>query len=229
MLLKPFIRLLKLILSLLSKVLLFLSASSKRPLDEKAVDPDPIRQFALWFDDAQSSSMPLPNAMVVATAGNSGKPSARVMLLKDFDDRGFVFYTNYRSRKARELEYNNSAALVLYWPDLVRQVRIEGTLEKISAEESDRYFQTRPRDSQLGALASNQSEVIASRAELDRKYEELVKQYAGKPIPRPTYWGGYRLKPTCIEFWQGRPARLHDRVVYERKSGDQWEIKRLAP
>jgi pyridoxamine 5'-phosphate oxidase len=229
MLLKPFIHLIKFILAFLSKILLFLSASSKKILDERTVDPDPIKQFLLWFNDASSSQMPLPNAMVVATADKQGKPSARVMLLKDFGDRGFIFYTNYKSRKALEMEKNASAALVFYWPDLVRQVRIEGTLEKISTEESDRYFQTRPRSSQLGAWASNQSEAVGSRAELDRRFEELERQYAGKQIPRPSHWGGYRLKPSRFEFWQGRVARLHDRVVYERHSSGSWQINRLAP
>lgn len=229
MVLKPVIQFLKITLNLLSRALLFLSASSKQSLDEKTVDADPIRQFSQWFDEARSSQMPLPNAMTVATADKHGRPSARVLLLKEFDSRGFVFYTNYNSRKAQELENNATAAMVFYWPDLVRQVRIEGRVEKISADESDRYFQARSRESQLGAWASDQSEVIASREELDKRYEALTKQYAGKPIPRPPHWGGYRLKPTRIEFWQGRVARLHDRVVYQRKSGEQWEIKRIAP
>lgn len=229
MVLKPIIQFLKLILRLLSRALLFLSASSKKPLDETTVDPDPIKQFAQWFDDAHCSQMPLPNAMTLATADKHGRPSARVVLLKEFDSRGFVFYTNYKSRKARELENNTSAAIVFYWPDLVRQVRIEGTLEKISAEESDRYFQTRPRDSQLGAWASDQSEVVRNRNELDKKFEELKRHYAGKPIPRPPHWGGYRLKPTRMEFWQGRAARMHDRVGYAKGQDGRWEIKRLAP
>lgn len=229
MVLKPFIQLFKLILGISSKVLLLLSASSKKILDEKNVDPDPFKQFSLWFNDAASSQMPLPNAMVVATASENGKPSARVMLLKDFDERGFVFYTNYTSRKGRELEHNPSAALVFYWPDLVRQVRVEGTLEKLSAEDSDRYFQTRPRSSQLGAWASSQSEDVGSRAELDRTYEKLEREFSGKQIPRPTHWGGYRLKPTRMEFWQGRIARLHDRIVYELQPDGRWKIKRLAP
>lgn len=229
MLLTPLIRLFKLILGISSKVLLLLSASSKKILDEKNVDPDPFKQFFLWFNDAASSQMPLPNAMVVATASENGKPSARVMLLKDFDERGFVFYTNYTSRKGRDLEHNPSAALVFYWPDLVRQVRVEGTLEKLSAEDSDRYFQTRPRSSQLGAWASSQSEDVGSRAELDRTYEKLEREFSGKQIPRPTHWGGYRLKPTRMEFWQGRIARLHDRIVYELQPDGRWKIKRLAP
>lgn len=229
MLLKPLIRLVKFILGISSKILLFLSVSSKKILDERTIDPDPFKQFSIWFNDAASSQMPLPNAMVVATADENGKPSARTMLLKDFNEQGFVFYTNYNSRKSRELESNPSAALVFYWPDLVRQIRIEGTLEKISAEESDRYFQTRARSGQIGAWASDQSEIIGSRAELDRRFEELEKQYAGKEIPRPPHWGGYRLKPSRIEFWQGREARLHDRIVYEKTSEGNWFIKRLAP
>lgn len=198
-------------------------------LDEKTIDPDPIKQFSRWFDEAQLAHRLLPNAMVLSTSDNGGKPSGRVVLLKEFNERGFVFYSNYTSRKGKELRPEAPASLTFYWPEIVRQVRIEGIVEKISAEESDLYFQTRPRKSQLGACASPQSEVVGSREDLDQKFRDLEKQYRNKPVPRPPHWGGYRLKPAKIEFWQGRIARLHDRVLYEKTTAGNWEIKRLAP
>jgi pyridoxamine 5'-phosphate oxidase len=195
----------------------------------KAVDWDPIGQFRRWFEDAIASGSRLPESMTLATATTSGRPSARVVLLKHVDESGFVFYTNYRSAKAKELEENPQAALVFYWEKLDRQIRVEGTVERVSAQESDEYFKTRPRDSQLGALASPQSEEIESREVLENKFRELDKLYRNRPIDRPTHWGGYRLKPSRVEFWQNRPGRLHDRIVYERQGDAAWTIKRLAP
>ena len=168
-------------------------------------------------------------AAMLATATADGKPSARLVLLKQADERGFVFYTNYNSMKARELDSNPQAALVFYWPQLERQVRVEGKVERVSAAESDAYFKTRPRESQIGALASPQSEVIASREALQQKAEELEQLYEGREIERPAHWGGYRLYAERIEFWKGRPGRLHDRILYERQTEGKWTIKRLAP
>jgi len=198
-------------------------------IDEATVDRDPLQLFQRWLDDAKATGMRLPEAVTLATATPDGKPSARLVLLKGADKRGFVFYTNYQSRKARELDANPQAALVFYWPQLERQVRVEGQVERTSAEESDAYFKTRPRESQIGAVASPQSEVIASRAELQKKADELEKIYEGREVERPTHWGGYRLQPERIEFWKGRPGRLHDRIVYEQQLDGTWTITRLAP
>lgn len=198
-------------------------------LDEQSIDPDPIALFRRWFDEAIASGSRLPDAMTLATATKDGKPSARMVLLKQVDDDGFVFYTNYLSSKAKDLDENPRAALVLYWSGLDRQVRIEGSVERISSDESDEYFRTRPRESQLGALASPQSEVIESREVLEQRYAELDDLYRGQPVERPEHWGGYRLKPERIEFWQNRASRLHDRLVYERQGDGSWSIKRLAP
>lgn len=198
-------------------------------LDEKHVDPNPIDLFQRWFSDALASGSRLPDAMTLATATKDGKPSARMVLLKQIDDRGFVFYTNYNSNKAREFDENPRAALVLYWTQLDRQVRVEGRVERISAVESDEYFRTRPRESQLGALASPQSEVIESREVLEQRYAKLDEFYRDQPLERPPHWGGYRLKPERIEFWQNRASRLHDRILYERQPDGTWTISRLAP
>lgn len=198
-------------------------------LDEKTADPDPIKLFQRWFKDALASGSRLPESMTLATATSDGKPSARLVLLKQADEQGFVFYTNYRSSKARDLEENPRAALVFYWVQVDRQVRIEGRVAKVSDEESDEYFRTRPRESQIGALASPQSEVIESREVLEERFRELVEQYRGRSIERPTHWGGYRLTPERIEFWVNRANRLHDRLLYERTAGGNWTIKRLAP
>lgn len=198
-------------------------------LDENKVGLDPIALFRRWFDEAIASGSRLPDAMTLATATKDGKPSARMVLLKQVDDDGFVFYTNYVSSKAKDLDENPRAALVLYWSGLDRQVRIEGSVERISSDESDEYFRTRPRESQLGALASPQSEVIESREALEQRYAELDDLYRGQPVERPEHWGGYRLKPERIEFWQNRASRLHDRLVYERQGDGSWSIKRLAP
>lgn len=203
--------------------------SSPQELDEKKVDANPIDLFRVWFDDAISSGSRLPDAMTLATATRDGKPSARMVLLKHVDEQGFVFYTNYLSQKARELDDNPRAALVLYWVQLDRQVRVEGEVERISPAESDEYFETRPRESQIGALASPQSEVIESREVLEKRYAELDDSYRHRSVKRPAHWGGYRLKPERIEFWQNRSGRLHDRILYERQPDRSWTIKRLAP
>ena len=197
-------------------------------LDVQTIDRDPINEFKRWFDDAVASGMKLPEAMTLATAAGDGKPSARVVLLKDVDNDGFVFYTNYRSAKARDLEANPHAALVFYWSQFDRQVRVEGTVERVSTEESRAYFKTRPRESQIGAWASPQSDVIENREVLDARVAELEELYGDREIECPEHWGGYRLKPTRIEFWKGRLGRLHDRIVYER-DGTHWNINRLAP
>lgn len=198
-------------------------------LDEQNVDPNPIDLFRRWFDAATKSGSRLPDAMTLATATKDGKPSARIVLLKQFDNDGFVFYTNYNSSKARELEENPRAALVMYWTVLDRQVRVDGSVERVSPAQSDEYFQTRPRESQLGALASPQSEVIESRKVLEERYAELDELYQKRPIKRPDHWGGYILKPQRIEFWQNRTGRLHDRILYQRDPSGSWSIQRLAP
>jgi pyridoxamine 5'-phosphate oxidase len=198
-------------------------------LDEKTVDPDPIKLFRRWFDDAVASGSRLPDAMTLATATKYGKPSARMVLLKQFDDQGFVFYTNYNSRKAQELEENAQAALVSYWVQLDRQVRVEGSVERVSAAESDEYFHTRPRESQIGALVSPQSEVIENRVFLEQRFRDFEAMYRDRAITRPAHWGGYRLAPEMIEFWQNREGRLHDRILYERLADNTWKISRLAP
>ncbi len=198
-------------------------------LDETTVDRDPIKLFRNWFDAALASGSRLPESMTLATATKDGRPSARVVLLKQIDEAGFVFYTNYRSAKAKELEQNPQAALVFYWVGLDRQVRVEGTVIRISAAESDQYFKTRPRESQLGALASPQSEAIEGREVLENRLRELKVAYRDREVERPAHWGGYRLKPERIEFWENRPGRLHDRIVYDLKSNGSWTITRLAP
>jgi len=197
-------------------------------LDERVIDPDPINQFKLWFDDAVASGMKLPEAMTLATATPDGTPSARVVLLKSVDTDGFVFYTNYNSAKAGDLEANPAAALVFYWSQFDRQVRVQGVVEHVTPEESQAYFRTRPRESQIGAWASPQSEVIENRETLEAHVAELEELYRDREIECPEHWGGYRLKPTRIEFWKGRLGRLHDRIVYER-DGAGWKISRLAP
>jgi len=197
-------------------------------LSEGELDPDPIRQFHRWFEAATLSAIPEPNAMVLATASPAGRPSARIVLLRGYDERGFVFFTNYESRKGRELEANPHAALVFHWHDLERQVRVEGPVVRSAVEESDAYFQSRPAGSRLGAWASHQSEVIADREILEARIRALELEYADRPIPRPEHWGGYRVVPTVIEFWQGRPSRLHDRLRYTRSEGG-WLIERLSP
>ena len=197
-------------------------------LDETVVDSNPFKQFEKWFKDAQAAVPILPNSMTVATSTKEGAPSARVVLLKDFDERGFVFYTNYLSQKGKELDENPIASLSFYWPELARQVRITGAAARISRSESEAYFHTRPIDSQLGAWASNQSDVIDGREVLEQRMAELLKKYDGKNIPLPPYWGGYRVTPIVFEFWQSRASRLHDRLRYRLVEG-KWLIERLAP
>ena len=198
-------------------------------LREQDVDPDPIRQFRTWFEDASLSDVIEVNAMALATATLEGRPSVRMVLLRGFDERGFTFFTNYDSRKARELEQNPYASLVMFWHELERQVRIEGRVERTSDEESDRYFHGRPAGSRVGAWASPQSAVIAGRDALEALYADVEARYPDGAIPRPPNWGGYRVVPDSIEFWQGRPNRLHDRLRYSRRPEGSWLIERLAP
>lgn len=198
-------------------------------LDESAVDPDPIVQFHRWLTEALSAHLPEPNAMTLATAGADGQPAARTLLIKGYDARGFVFYTGYESRKGQELAENPRAALVFYWAELERQVRVAGRVERVSREESERYFRDRPLGSQLGAWASRQSQVIASRAVLEERWRALAAEFGDGPIPLPPTWGGYRVVPSAIEFWQGRPSRLHDRLRYALQPDDTWRIERLSP
>jgi len=198
-------------------------------LSENDTSADPIKQFDKWFNEALKAEMQEPTAMTLATSTYDGRPSARIVLLKGFDNNGFVFYTNYLSRKGKEIAKNPLGALLFFWGTLERQVRIEGTIEKITKEESAKYFQTRPRASQLGAIASPQSQEIAGRDILDKKWEEAEVEYMDKDIPKPTYWGGYVLKPRLIEFWQGRESRLHDRILYKKIDNKNWKKVRLAP
>lgn len=198
-------------------------------LDDNVLGAEPIEHFKMWFDEAIKAGVPQPDAMVLATATNSGGPSARVVLLKSVDQRGFVFYTNYNSRKGRELTANPRAALAFFWPELHRQVRIEGTVARLTASESDAYFASRPRDGQLSSLTSAQSEIVQTRAELDRRFEMLKSQYQGNPIPRPEHWGGYRLQAHSIEFWQIRYARLNDRILSTKQADGTWARTRLQP
>lgn len=201
---------------------------TRQQLLETSVDPNPIKQFQLWFEQARSVDILEPNAMTLATASKEGVPSARIVLLKGVDDRGFTFYTNYESRKGQELAANPQAVLVFWWEPLERQVRIEGSVEKVSAQEAEEYFHSRPRGSQLGAWASPQSQVISNREMLETRLEDVTRTYQDQEILRPNHWGGYRLVPHTIEFWQGRPNRLHDRLCY-RFEQNHWIIERLAP
>ncbi len=203
--------------------------SLEEPLSEAQANPDPIKQFHSWFERAKAAGIAMPEAMTLATADSQARPSARMVLLKQADQSGFVFFTNYSSRKALELETNPVAALVFYWKELDYQVRVEGTIERTSATESDEYFATRPRESQLGAHASPQSETVADRDVLERRFAALVARYGDQVIPRPENWGGYRLRPERIEFWKARSGRLHDRLLYERQPNGAWKLSRLAP
>ena len=197
-------------------------------LQESDIHRDPIEQFRRWFEEVQAADLHEPNAMTVATATADGKPSARTVLLKGFDERGFVFYTNYEGSKARDLLENPRCALLFYWGELERQVRVEGRVDRTLEEESDAYFAGRSRGSQLGAWASEQSRPVTGRAALEERLREVECQFEGSEVPRPPFWGGYRVEPESFEFWQGRENRLHDRLVYRRENG-KWGIERLQP
>jgi pyridoxamine 5'-phosphate oxidase len=201
----------------------------QRGLHESELAEDPFSQFQRWFDAAVEAELPEPNAMTLATATPDGRPSARMVLLKQVDERGFVFFSNYESRKGGELAQNPRAALVFFWVQLERQVRVEGAVERVSAEESDAYFHSRPRGSQLGSAASHQSQVISGREVLERRVAELEAQYGEGEIPRPDFWGGFRVIPEVVEFWQGRANRLHDRLRYRKDDNGQWGVERLSP
>ncbi len=198
-------------------------------LNEEEIDKNPFIQFKIWFNQSVAAQLPEPNAMTLATCTPDGKPSARMVLLKDIDERGFVLFTNYKSQKGQEISVNPQAALVFWWAELERQVRIVGTVEKISSAQSDSYFEVRPPFSRLGAWASNQSEVIANRDVLESQLIEFQRKYENQEVPRPAHWGGFRVIPQEIEFWQGRSSRLHDRLRYTLIDNGNWKIERLSP
>jgi pyridoxamine 5'-phosphate oxidase len=202
---------------------------SRGVLDERDLASDPIEQFTRWFADAQAANVAEANAMTLATVGADGTPSARIVLLKGCDTHGFTFYTNYNSRKGRELAGNSRAALCFFWQPLERQVRVEGIVERASVEESEAYFRTRPVAAQIGAWVSEQSTPIASREQLEKLNRELTERFGNGPVPRPEHWGGFRVVPHAIEFWQGRASRLHDRFLYTRQPDGSWKRERLSP
>ena len=200
-----------------------------KSLSENETGNDPFVLFDEWWKEAESSDVIEVNAMTLATASNDGVPSARIVLLKGYDKRGFTFFTNYNSYKGKQLEENPRASLVFFWKELERQVRITGVVEKVSASESDEYYHSRPAGSRLGAWASPQSEVIESRQWLEEREQKFHEEFSDKELNRPPHWGGYRVKPVTIEFWQGRPSRLHDRIQFSLKDGGDWQVDRLAP
>jgi pyridoxamine 5'-phosphate oxidase len=202
---------------------------ASRALTEEDAHADPIQQFSAWFEAAVTSQLIDVNAMTLATASPSGEPAARIVLLKGADESGFVFYTNYESAKGRDLDANPRACLLLFWAELERQVRITGAVAKLTAAESDSYFQSRPFESQIGAAISNQSRPVADRAQLEQRYAALAEKYKGATIPRPEHWGGYRVTPERVEFWQGRKSRVHDRLLYTRQGDGSWSRTRLEP
>ncbi len=202
---------------------------SKAALDTHAVSQDPINQFTKWFDEAINAKVPEPNAMNLATVNENGRPASRIVLLKGIEDNKFVFYTNHQSRKGKELDTNPACALTFFWPELERQVRIEGVASRTDEKRAEKYFQSRPRGSQLGAWASPQSTMISDRSLLEERVKKLEEKFKGQDIlPKPNQWGGYEIEPLMIEFWQGRPSRLHDRILYTKDDG-VWKINRLAP
>lgn len=205
-----------------------LRMNKNRTLSEKSVDHDPFKQFGIWYAERLKTKLAYPDSVTLATSTADGHVSARTVLLKDFSDEGFVLFTDYNSKKGQQLSQNPKAALLFYWPESARQVRIEGFVEKLSEEESDEYFKTRPRDSQIGAWASKQSEVIPGRVYLEERVIHYTAEFSDKPVPRPSHWGGFRLVPEWMEFWQEGEFRLHDRIVYTG-SANHWKIKRLAP
>ena len=200
----------------------------RESLSEGDVEKDPFLQFGRWWNEAINAQIDEVNAMTLATATSSGKPSARIVLLKGYDEKGFVFFTNYMSRKGQEIAQNGQATLLFFWKELERQVRIEGRIEKISAEENDEYFHSRPEGSRIGAWSSPQSQVIKDRTVIEENVKQYTEKFANGNIPRPEHWGGYKVVPEYIEFWQGRPSRLHDRILYTI-DGSTWKIERLAP
>jgi pyridoxamine 5'-phosphate oxidase len=202
---------------------------SQKKLTEKKAKTDPFQQFSKWWKQAMKAGIGEVNAMTLATASADGLPSARIVLLKEFDEKGFIFFTNYESFKGKQLGENPKACLVFFWKELERQVRITGLVEKIEANASEEYFHSRPVESQVGATVSPQSQVIDSREWLEERFEEAKKQFKNSSIPKPPHWGGYRVKPVLVEFWQGRPGRLHDRLQYSLLENGEWKMERLAP